>query len=367
MIVGIDASRAVKPNRTGPENYSFDLIRHMIALDKKNKYILYAPHLPSDDWPSAENVRWEIVQGRRLWSQIHLAKHLRVRPPDVLFIPSHVVPLLSKLPTVVTIHDLAYKYFPSSYRPFERRYLDLTTAVSATKAKMIITPSKATKQDLVREYRVEPDKITVIPHSYNEEVFNSRRKLPEPPIRGAYFIYVGRIEEKKNLKLLIDAFAIVARERNPVSLVLSGKNGYGFELIQRRIRQLPPKIANQIIQPGFLPQYDLLRYLKHATGFVFPSWYEGFGLAVLEAMAMGLPVICSNTSSLPEVTADAAVLLAPKNPLSWAGAMSRVLNQPNYAKALREKSLKRAEAFSWDRSAKTTLEVISHAFKTSSS
>lgn len=362
MTIGIDASRAVKPIRTGPENYSWELLRRLVTLDSKVTFRLYAPHQPKEAFLSNPNIDWRILPEQRLWSQFRLAKEIRQNPPDVLFIPSHVVPLFSNVPTVVTIHDLAYQYFPQSYSNFDRRYLAFSTGVSASKARKIIVPSESTKRDLLKEYReLDGRKIVVIPHAYNQDIFKPSNSTDQPPVDPPYIFFVGRIEQKKNVRLLIEAFALLAKEKKTAKLVLSGRAGFGHEAIQQAIQALPPAIRNRIIEAGYLPQYDMVRYLQHATVFAFPSQYEGFGLAALEAMATGVPVVCSNTSSLPEVVGDTAITLPPTNALSWAAAFSRIMNQPELAKQLSTKAMARAKQFSWQRTAEATLVVLKNA------
>lgn len=357
-LIGIDASRAVRSNRTGTENYSWYLIKKLAEIDQKNRYLLYAPHTPKEEFGTFPNVEWRILPAKRLWSQIQLAREVRQNPPDVLFVPSHVVPIFSSVRAVVTIHDLAYKYYPNSYTSFDRRYLNFSTGVSVSKASRVLTPSVSTKRDLLKEYQMKPDKVVVTPLGYNEDVFNPSADYDAPPIGAPYIYYVGRIEEKKNLGLLIDAFALLAKEIKSVLLVLAGKPGFGYENIQLRIQALPENIRKRIIQPGYFPLYDSARYLKHARVFAFPSYYEGFGMPVLEAMALGTPVVCSNTSSLPEVAGEAAILLPPTNPLSWAAAMSRIIHQPEHVAALREKGFHQVKNFSWQQTARQTLEVL---------
>ena len=147
-----------------------------------------------------------------------------------------------------------------------------------------------------------------------------------------------------------------------MNLVLGGRDGYGFEIIQAKIRSLPKEIGDRIFQPGHLPRYDMIRYLQHASIFAFPSLYEGFGLAVLEALACGVPVVCSDNSSLPEVTGEAAILLPPTNPLAWASAFSRILNTPELAAKLRLAAVKQAEHFSWPKAAEATLTEITNVY-----
>lgn len=363
ITIGIDASRAAKRIRTGPENYSYEIIREILKQDPVNSYILYSPQKPYDAFPSRPNIEWRIIPQQHLWSQVRLARELRAQPPNVLFVPSHVVPILSHLPTVVTLHDLAFKYFPRSYSPFERRYHNFSTGISAAKAKHIIVPSQATKRDLLKFYPVAAGKVSVIGLGYDKAVFFPDKKSSSSPLANPYILYVGRIEEKKNLRLLIDAFVMFCKERKNVRLVLAGRNGYGFELIQEKIRRLNPEIRGLISQPGHLPHYDLIRYLHHATVFAFPSWYEGFGLSALEAMATGIPVVCTDNSSLPEVVDGAGILLPPTKPSGWAAAFSKIINDPIYASTLSEKGIKQANKFSWETSARETLKVITHAAK----
>lgn len=363
MTIGIDASRAVKAVRTGTENYSWELIKRLIKLDQKNRFTLYAPHPPRETWPRSPRIEWRLIPQGRLWSQLRLARELRRHPPEVLFIPSHVVPLMSHLPTVVTVHDLAYKFFPLSYSPLNRRYLSFSTGVSVAKAVRVIAPSQATKNDLLEEYQLPPEKIVVIHHGYNREIFRADRPIEKPPLERPYILFVGRIEEKKNIRLLIEAFNLLAKEKKTAKLVLSGSRGYGFERITATIQSLAENIRRRIILPGYLPQYDMVRYLGHASVFAFPSLYEGFGLPVLEAMAVGTPVTASNTSALPEIAGEAAILLPPTNPLSWAAAFSRILNTPKLALELKARGLKRVEQFSWERTAAETLAVIVDAAK----
>ncbi len=358
MLIGIDASRAAKAIRTGPEAYSWEIIQHLLKVDSDDEFRLYSPHLPKDHFTINSKTEWKILPQRRLWSQIRLARELRNNPPDVLFVPSHVIPLFSRVPSVVTIHDVAYTYFPQSYSTTQRRYLEFTTGISVRKAKAVIVPSLSTAHDLAKLYPNEKQKIVVVPHSYNARIFKPAAKEDDRPIPEKYILFVGRVEEKKNVRLLVKAFALLAKEGRNVKLVLAGSNGFGFEKVQEEIKALPESVQKLIIQPGYLPQYDLIRYLQHADVFAFPSFYEGFGLAAIEAMACGTPVVCSNTPALAEVVGEAGVLLEPNNPLAWAAAFSRIIHQEKIANEYREKGLKQASQFSWDKAAEQTLAVI---------
>jgi len=357
-LFGVDASRAVRSNRTGTENYSWYLLKALAEQDHTNRYRFYAPHLPKEKFGDYANIDWKILPAKRLWSQVQLAKELRQNPPDVLFVPSHVIPVFSNVKSVVTIHDLAYRYYPASYSSFERRYLNFTTGLSASKATMILVPSESTKHDLLKEYKVDSKKVVVTPLAYNQEVFNLQADHGTRPIESPYIFSVSRIEHRKNTGLLVDAFGLLAKESKNIVLVLAGRPGQGYEAIRQKIDALPESIRRRVIQPGYFPLYDAARYMKFAEMFVYPSLYEGFGIPALEAMALGTPVICSNSSSLPEVAGDAAVLLPPNNPLSWAAAMSRVIHQKEYAQKLRAAGLEQVKQFSWQKTAAATLKVL---------
>lgn len=357
-LIGIDASRAVKQNRTGTENYSWEIIRAMLQVDQKNRYRLYAPHLPGPDFGSFPNAEWKILPQQRLWSQLKLATEIRKNPPDVLFVPAHVVPLSTSIPSVVTIHGLEYIYSPQSYSTIARQYLNFSTSVSVGKAKKIIAPSQWTKNDVVKHYRCPAEKIIVISEAYDTKNFNQSRKVGERPIAELYIFSIGRLEDRKNQLLLIQAVSLLAKEKQPIKLVLAGKPGYGYEKIQAAVAALSPQVQELIVMPGYVNNDEAARYLKHAAVFAYPSKYEGFGIPMLEAFGAGTPVVASNSSCLPEIAGNAAVLLPPENPLSWAAAISRILHQKPYADELRQKGFAQAAKFSWHKAAVETLKVL---------
>ncbi|MEX1051835.1 MAG: glycosyltransferase family 1 protein [Patescibacteria group bacterium] len=362
LVIGIDASRAVRAVRTGPESYSWEIIRQLVQIPSSHTFRLYSPTQPPSNFlPKRTNVEWRILPQRRLWSQVRLAKELKDNRPDVLFVPSHVVPFFSNVPTVVTLHDVSYKYFPRQYSTFDRRYLNFSTAVSLGRSKTVLTPTEATKSDLVKFYKADPSRIVVTPLGYNRELYHPPKPGEKPPLDDPYIMFVGRIEDKKNVGLLVDAFSLLSKEQKKVKLLLVGRSGYGYEGIKMKIDRLPPAAKQNVLMPGYIPHYDAALYLRHASVFAFPSRHEGFGLAALEALACGTPVVASNTPALAEMIGGAGVSLPSENPLTWAAALSRVLNQPSYAQELKDKSLARAKLYSWEKAAQMTLEVLEHA------
>lgn len=356
-IVGIDASRAVRKHRTGVENYSWELLRQLSELPADFRLRLYAPHKPTEPFPSSKNIEWKIIPDRHLWSQVALSNETRKDPPDLLFIPSHVMPFLTTCQAVVTVHDLGYEYYPMAYPKFDRRYMRLTTKFAVKRCKKIIVPSEQTKKDLINFYHASPSSIVVTPLGYQPPTCPVQKRPQTEP----YLLYVGRLEEKKNLTTLLTAFKAVAAKNKTITLVLIGKPGHGYQRIEQLLQTFSPELRKRIIFPGFVDEKTKFAYLQHAEAFVFPSLYEGFGLAVLEAMATGLPVICSNSSSLPEVTADAALLVKPNDITAWSEAITTILSNQKLTSSYRQKALERSKLFTWKKCALQTQQVLRDA------
>ena len=263
-------------------------------------------------------------------------------PPDVLFVPSHVLPVVHPRRSVVTIHDLGYHWFPEAHTAANRRQLDLSTRFNAATAAHVLANSQATKDDLCHVYGTDPDKVTVVhlgrdeslqPVSDPQRLRDVRTKLgidrdgqPRP-----YLLYVGTLQPRKNLVRLIDAFATVLDLVPGLVLVLAGQRGWLAEPIYRRVDELG--LAGRVLFPGFVDDADLPALLSGALAFVFPSLYEGFGIPVLEAQACGAPVLASNTSSLPEVAGDGALLVDPLDTAAIAAGLARLLTRTGAAHA----------------------------------
>jgi glycosyltransferase involved in cell wall biosynthesis len=401
MLIGIDASRSVAQERTGTENYSLNLICHLLALPSNHRYRLYFNHPPSCEL-RITNSELRIMPFPRLWTHLRLSWEMARRPPDLLFVPAHVLPLVHPRRSVVTIHDLGYLYYPEAHRFLDRLYLDLSTRYNARAAAHLIADSQATKRDLIEHYGIEPGKITVVYPGYDRALFQPVRdeKAIETAkskygIAGDYIFFVGTLQPRKNLVRLIKAFASMqggkyargqvgryARGQVDVNLqtcklahlqtcklahlqtcklahlqlVIAGKKGWLYQEIFRQVEELG--LRGRVVFTDYVPVADLPALLSGARLFVFPSLYEGFGLPVLEAMACGAPVVCSNVSSLPEVAGDAAVLIDPLNVEELGAAMARVHGDDELRAELIERGFERARGFSWEKCARETLAVL---------
>lgn len=363
MIIGIDASRAAKQIKTGTEYYSIEIIKAISQIDHKNTYKLYSQaKLPEELLILPKNFRSIVMPFTKLWSQTRLSLHLIRNKPDVLFEPAHTIPLIHPKATVVTLHDVGFKYYPQLYSGFDKFYHPWSMAYSAKHATRIITPSKDAKKDVVKFFNINSDKIDVIYHGYNKEIyFPTERKSSK---LGKYLLFIGRLEEKKNITGLIKAYGLLRKEKNiNHKLILIGKESYGFEKIIFEIQKLPSEIRKDVIITGYINQEEKVEYLKQADIFVLPSFFEGFGMPIIEAMACGVPVICSNVTSLPEIADKAAILVNPYKPLDIAAGLSKVINNPKLKQELIYQGLKRVKQFSWEKAGQQTLDVIFKAIK----
>jgi len=369
MLIGIDASRATAAERTGTENYSLFLIRALLKLDQENRYRLYFNHPPAPDlFDTAANVEFRTMPFPRLWTHVRLSWEMATHPPDVLFVPAHVLPLVHPRRSVVTVHDLGYLYYPQVHTRWARWYLQWSTRYNAHAAAHIIADSQATQRDLVERGYAASDKITVIYPGYDQAFAPVRAKDHLARIRkryelpNVYALYVGTLQPRKNLQTLLGALAELSQQQRSVHLAIAGKKGWLYESLFARVRQLG--LEEQVYFLGYVPQQDLPALISGARVFVLPSLYEGFGLPVLEAMACGTPVICSDVSSLPEVAGDAAILVSPHGTDQLAQALRRVLDDDGLRDELALRGLRRAKQFSWQRSAQQTLQILEAVAKT---
>jgi glycosyltransferase involved in cell wall biosynthesis len=364
MHIGIDASRAARPVRTGLEGYSFHLIRALVRQPRPHRYTLYTPSPLPPDLLAGPHVAVRLLPFPRLWTHGRLAWEMARRPPDLLFVPAHVLPVVRPARSVVTVHDLGYLYYPRAHPPLRWLYLYLGTGFNCRAATLLIADSESTRQDLIRHYRVPADRIRVVPLGC-DPIY---RPLPPDQARavaarygltGPFFLFIGSLHPRKNIGLLLRAFALFRATGRPHHLALAGAPGYQAGQFQTAARRLG--LGESVHFLGYVPAEDLPALLNAAVALVFPSLYEGFGLPVLEAMAVGTPVLAARTSSLPEVVGPAGLLLDPHDPAAWAEAMARIADDAGLHADLRARGLARARQFSWERCAAETLAVLEAA------
>ncbi|MEE8391962.1 MAG: glycosyltransferase family 1 protein [Anaerolineae bacterium] len=373
MLIGIDASRAVTAQPTGSEGYSRRLIQAMLTLESqrmpsaRHRFCLYVRSTPPADvflgtglghTEVCVRICAVVIPFPRLWTHVRLSWEMVRRPPDVLFVPAHVLPLVHPRASLVTIHDLGYLYFPEAHPWRQRLYLDLSTRWNARTAAHILTDSEATKSDLVTRYATPPDKITVAYPGRDETLAPVRDPAEIEMVKarygiaGDYFLYVGTLQPRKNLARIVAAFATLELE---TVLVLAGKHGWLYDDLFAQVRRMG--LEGRVLFPGYIPDKDKAALMSGALAFVFPSLYEGFGLPVVEAQSCGCPVIASTTSSLPKVAGDAALLVDPHDVTAIAAAMQRVVADSALRESLIERGFVNARRFSWTTCARAVLNA----------
>jgi len=379
ILIGLDASRGFLKNRTGVEEYSYQITKALIKIDQKNQYILY---LNGDEnlevaseifWP--DNFKLKNIPLQRAWVHLRLCRAARRDRVNALFIPSQAMPVFYPGKTVVTLHGLEYEHYPKSYSAWRKFYLRQTTKFSLKAAAKIIAVSENTKKDLVKMYNGDAEKIRVVHHGYNAQLFPSA--LRGGDLKGAdckyvgnkqhwqaqepFFLAIGRLETRKNILNLIKAFELLKKDGWGGKLVLVGKPGYGYEKIKKALEESPNK--KDIIEKGFVSENEKWQLLRSAAVFVFPSFYEGFGMPLLEAFSAGAPVICSNASSLPEVGEDACLYFDPNDVREISQKIKQVLDNDILRQDLIAKGQIRLRNFSWEKCGRETLEVLEEAAK----
>lgn len=360
--------------RAGVSQYTQQMVCHlMTALPRSDDIvtIFSGPALPPDGFVPA-GVHWQRSRlptdhapGRIVWEQI-VAPVVSARAGlDVLFCPVNVVPLASAVPSVVTVHDLAFLSHPEAFHAAKRRYLTAMTRLSVRRARRVIAVSAHTRDDLVRHFGVNPARVVVIPNAADERFrpsadrdtlarFRAKNALPE-----RYILFVGTLEPRKNLRRLIEAFARIAGDQPDVKLVIVGASGWLTSDLAPLVHA--HHLRDRIIFMGYVQDDALPLWYQGASVFCYPSLYEGFGLPVLEAMACGTPVVTSRTSSLPEVTGEAALLVDPTDVPGIARALTALLADGARRRELAAAGRAHARRYSWERTAAATLAVIRDA------
>ena len=379
MIMGVDGSRAGMAQKTGTENYSDSLIMALLNNDCHNDYVLYLRNNLELPVNSHNRVSKRIINLPRLWTQVGLALEVTFRPPDLLFIPAHTLPVMRppSLKTVVTIHDLGYEYLEQYHKFPGRLYLNKSTEYAVKNATHLIAVSQATKNDLVNKLGAASEKITVIhegldtnfyKQSLRSDELNQSLLLRNKPAAktavktvkekyhlGEYLLFVGTVQPRKNLENIVRAYAGVSSKIKS-DLVISGKKGW----LDEKLYQLPKDLGlgDRVRFLGYTESPDMPALYSGAEALIFPSLFEGFGLPILEAFACGTPVLTSNVSSMPEVAGEAALLVNPNDIESISQGILQMTSNNILRNQLRRKGLERVKEFTWDKAAKETIDIF---------
>lgn len=356
---------------TGNETYTLGLLRGLAQLGSSHQYDIFVSNLgvvPSD-LASVRKFRWHVLRSN--WPPLRvpmvlplMAKHLGAEILHTNYIAPPYVPC----PSVVTVYDVSFAFFPHYFSCRLRWILSTLVPFSVKRAAKVITCSNHTKKDMIKLYSLPASKIDVIYGAVGKDFRDSLEKETIQSVRrkyglsAPYILAVGNIEPRKNIRRVIEAYALL-RGRGQVThrLAVVGQARLGAPEIRSLVHE--KGLEDSVAFTGYVPAVDLPYIYAGADLFIFVSLYEGFGLPVLEAMACGTPVICSNTSSLPEVAGDSALMVNPYDVEQIASAMEHVLRNHELRETLRQKGLVRASCFSWEETARRTEGVWDQVVK----
>lgn len=374
MLIGIESSRANKPKKTGVEWYAWHVIQELKRLTKAdgNSWILYTNRmlhggleLLPDNWFEVR-AKWPLPYG---WTQLRLSWEIWRRKVDVFFLPGSTMPRYTPKKTVVTLHDIGFHRMPSLYKKRQVHIHERAVREVAKRAERIITVSEFSGREIAEAYNIDPKRIAITPNGVDHNLYRPlnepsliEEKLRRYRLAKPFFIAIGRLEAKKNIVNLIRAFTAFKTRRgigDPHKLALVGIPGFGYEDIKNAIAN--STVKSDILELGYVPEADLPALLNSAEALVHPSWYEGFGIPPVLAMACGCPVISSNSSSLPEIIGpDSALYFSPDQPEELVRLMERIVSENGLREGLRSAGVVRASKYTWENTAKLTLPVLSN-------
>ena len=357
MIIGIDGIEANVEEKVGVSVYTAQLLSYFQSIaNVDTQFIVYLRSAPLENLPKeTDYFRYEIVRQKGLWRDVFFPIHLHTHKKiDVLFCPAHYIPRFCPVPTIVTIHDLAYEFFPHEFKKEDLFKLKNWTRHAVRKSKGVIAVSKTTALDLQKLYDVPSQKITTIYNGYASVGRPSDETIKSFGLKSyKYFLYIGTLQPRKNIPTLIQAFALYHKTHPDIKLVIVGRKGWMYDSIFEEVKRL--NIEDSVVFTGYVK--SLKMFYTNAIAYILPSLYEGFGLPVIEAMHYECPVIVSDTPALMEVSDGACLSFPAHDTIALAQALEKI-SQLSVRKALIAKGTKRAKHFSWDKTAKQTLDII---------
>lgn len=356
MKIGIDYQTALG-QKTGFGFYVENLVKNLEAIDKKNQYILFRPK-SKEDFSTIRRFWWDqfIIPAKALKNRV-----------DILHQPAFAAPIFYPGKIIITVHDLIAMFIGSDIPFISRQYFGRWMPLTHKRADHIITISEHTKKDIINLLKIPEEKITVIPLAASQSFKPIKEKSRLAEIKNkfktgdVFFLHVGTITPRKNLELIVSAFAELAKSDGEAKLVIAGKKGWFYEKLHKIIKNLA--IEKRVVFTDYITEEEKILLYNAATALVFPSIYEGFGLPPLEAMSCGLPVIASSASSIPEVVGEAGILLDPNDLEGWAQAMRQVIHLEKLRQKMSGDGLKQAKKFSWQKTAEKTIEVYEKVYR----
>jgi len=374
MRIGINTLFMIPGIVGGSETILRNLISNLATIDSHNEYILFTNRENSGGFnlgqPNFFEVRCPIPArfrpARTLWEQLILPIQCQWHGIEILHSPGYISPIALPCPSVVSILDMNYFFFPEDWSKLALWALKILVPLSARRSCQIIALSQSSKRHIMEALKISEDKINVTymgvdkifhPHHNRREILKIKKRIG---IKGDFILSVANSHPHKNLRRLLQAYHILRKDKGIThQLLLAGNPGRGHLELVKMVRKLG--MGHEVIFTGYLPHHQMPLVYQAADLFVFPSLYEGFGLPILESMACGTPVVSSNAASLPEVVGRAGILVDPHDANEMAGAMCRVLSDKSLTEDLIKNGLEQSKRFSWMQTAKETLTIYKKA------
>lgn len=350
--------------KVGIGNYVVSLVNWLQKTDKENEYLIFVGKENEHFFKKAKNFKFHNIGVfnknwliRIIWEQLLLPSILRRKKIDILHSPGFVSPILKNTKQIVTIHDMTFFTHSHFHLSSKVKYFGKLIPISIQRADMVITDSESTKKDIIKLLKTDSNKIKTV-HlgtDFKPKIGAQTWIRQKYKIKSPFVLYTGTIEPRKNIANLIRAYAKIASKIKQ-QLVIVGKKGWMYDEVFELVEKLGLK--ERVIFAGYIPDKDLESFYSAADLFIYPSYYEGFGIPVVEAMACGCPVITSNNSSLSEIASGAALLINnPDDIDEIARKMQRVILNKKLQKTLKQKGFARSKVFSWEKTAEKTLRA----------
>ena len=380
MKIGIDI-RNIGKKRTGDEVVFLNLTKNLARIDQENEYKLFTD---TKNQEKLDEIRknleienknnFEIISlksgNKFVWNFWTLPNYLRKNPVDI-YLTQYITPwfVSKKIKIITIIHDISFNFYPQFIKKTDLFFLKKLIPRSLKRADKVLTVSRFTQDEIVKYYKIDPKKVDWFHNAVSEDFLGQdisdrkiktvreKYKLPEK-----YILYIGTLQPRKNIPALIEAFTLLKLEpvmkNNPIRLVIAGGKGYNYDKL---IDQLVKKnnLAEDVYFPGYINEEDKAALMKGADIFVFPSFYEGFGLPIVEAMSLGVPIIASDIPSHREIARDSALFFNPKVSGELAQKLRELLNNSVERSSLSERGIAQSQKFSWEESARKILSVFS--------
>ncbi|MCX6340468.1 MAG: glycosyltransferase family 1 protein [Candidatus Aureabacteria bacterium] len=362
MTIGIEIQTLIG-NPTGVGLYTYHLVRELAGMGGDERYrLFYFDFKRRGCGRAIDNPRFEFRPIRFMPGRFYESLSANLGWPDISWFagrcdlyhfPNFVIPPLKKGKAVVTVHDLSFSRYPEYTEARNLRRLEKCFRYTLERADAIITISEFSKRELMELYGVPSDRIAVI----HLGVSTPRRAVFEKPLPARYFLFVGTVEPRKNLGTLLDAWRIVKKHRPDWAFKLLIAGGHGWNCEPAEAQAGKRGVADDVITIDYVTHEDLPALYRAAEALVFPSFYEGFGLPPLEAMASGTPVIASTAPAIPEVVGDAALMCDPHDPEGIARAIVQIQDDRQLRDSLVARGFERIKLFGWRKTAEETLAL----------